>query len=197
MAAYLISHFQTGLKNVLDRAILDHREVDRPGAAGAFPEDRRDPLRLPAADHVGGGGDAGGRAAAADQGRPGGNLPPLHPLRARRRRLPHGADHHRGPQGGVREPEQRRLPRAGRGLQGPRAAGGLLEGRRVGPDPDRLRGVPRPAQGDGLAGHRGAAAARRDGQDPHRRQRAGQPQDLPRGRPADRAHAAGRRRSRR
>jgi len=25
--AYLISHFQTGLKNVLDRAILDHREV--------------------------------------------------------------------------------------------------------------------------------------------------------------------------
>jgi len=25
--AYLISHFQTGLRNVLDRAILDHREV--------------------------------------------------------------------------------------------------------------------------------------------------------------------------
>ncbi|MEN6451556.1 MAG: magnesium-translocating P-type ATPase [Thermoguttaceae bacterium] len=28
VAAYLISHFQTGLKNVLDRAILDHREVN-------------------------------------------------------------------------------------------------------------------------------------------------------------------------
>ncbi len=27
--AYLISHFQTGLKNVLDRAILDHQEVPR------------------------------------------------------------------------------------------------------------------------------------------------------------------------
>jgi Mg2+-importing ATPase len=27
VAAYLISHFQTGLKNVLDRAILEHKEV--------------------------------------------------------------------------------------------------------------------------------------------------------------------------
>jgi P-type Mg2+ transporter len=30
--AYLISHFQTGLKNVLDRAILDHREVHEESA---------------------------------------------------------------------------------------------------------------------------------------------------------------------
>jgi len=29
VTAYLISHFQTGLKNVLDRAILDHHEVDQ------------------------------------------------------------------------------------------------------------------------------------------------------------------------
>ncbi len=29
LAAYLISHFQTGLKNVLDRAILDHHEVEQ------------------------------------------------------------------------------------------------------------------------------------------------------------------------
>ena len=29
MLAYLISHFQTGLKNVLDRAVLDHTETAR------------------------------------------------------------------------------------------------------------------------------------------------------------------------
>ena len=56
---------------------------------------------------------------------------------------------------------------------------GLLQGRRERPGPKRLRRLPRPAQGDRRAGHRGPAAARRRGQGPHRRQRAGQPQDLP------------------
>jgi Mg2+-importing ATPase len=34
--AYLISHFQTGLKNVLDRAILDHREVHEQLTKGQY-----------------------------------------------------------------------------------------------------------------------------------------------------------------
>ena len=34
--AYLISHFQTGLRNVLDRAILDHREVLGKDAIGSY-----------------------------------------------------------------------------------------------------------------------------------------------------------------
>ena len=34
--AYLISHFQTGLRNVLDRAILDHREVLDAATLGAY-----------------------------------------------------------------------------------------------------------------------------------------------------------------
>jgi Mg2+-importing ATPase len=34
--AYLISHFQTGLRNVLDRAILDHREVLEQTALGSY-----------------------------------------------------------------------------------------------------------------------------------------------------------------
>ncbi|HUI11267.1 MAG TPA: magnesium-translocating P-type ATPase [Bacteroidota bacterium] len=34
--AYLISHFQTGLRNVLDRAILDHREVLGKDSLGAY-----------------------------------------------------------------------------------------------------------------------------------------------------------------
>ena len=34
--AYLISHFQTGLRNVLDRAILDHHEVMEQTALGAY-----------------------------------------------------------------------------------------------------------------------------------------------------------------
>ena len=65
------------------------------------------------------------------------------------------------------------------------------------PGPERLRRVPRPAQGDGRAGHRGAAAARRDGQGAHRRQRTGEPQDLPRGRACRPSTCCWARRSRR
>ena len=58
VAAYLMSHFQTGLKNVLDRAILDHHEVLDLVPLERYPEGRRNPLRFLAADHVGGGRDA-------------------------------------------------------------------------------------------------------------------------------------------
>ena len=50
--AYLNSHFQTGLKNLLDRAVLDARRAARaPASAAEYAQGRRDPVRLrPAAD---------------------------------------------------------------------------------------------------------------------------------------------------
>ena len=54
---YLNSYHQTGLKNLLDEAILDHEELEeRPEGEGEVPQDRRDPLRLRAAADVGGRG---------------------------------------------------------------------------------------------------------------------------------------------
>ena len=86
---------------------------------------------------------------------PRGDLPALHELRARRQAAPDGPRAHRRPQGGVRAAQRRRLPRAGHRQQGRRAARRVAgdatpysQGRRVRPDPQRLRGVPRSAQGD-------------------------------------------------
>ena len=42
--AYLNSHFQTGLRNVLDRAILQFKEIHEKHAVPEPQEDRRDPL---------------------------------------------------------------------------------------------------------------------------------------------------------
>ena len=56
--AYLNSYFQTGLKNVLDRAVLEHREVHAEINVARMGEGRRDSLRLLAAADVGGGRDA-------------------------------------------------------------------------------------------------------------------------------------------
>jgi Mg2+-importing ATPase len=54
--AYLNSHYQTGLKNLLDHAVLARVELQAELALDqAFQQDRRDPLRLPAPPHVGGG----------------------------------------------------------------------------------------------------------------------------------------------
>ena len=44
--AYLNSHFQTGLKNVLDRAVLAHPRSTSRSAIPELPQGRRDPLRL-------------------------------------------------------------------------------------------------------------------------------------------------------
>ena len=54
---YLNSYHHTGLKNLLDEAILDHEELERtPESEREVPQDRRDPFRLRAAPDVGGGG---------------------------------------------------------------------------------------------------------------------------------------------
>ncbi len=57
--AYLNSYYQTGLKNLLDVAVLEHVEVHSELEAGdRIPQGRRDSVRLPAPPHVGGGGRA-------------------------------------------------------------------------------------------------------------------------------------------
>ena len=69
-SAYLNSYYQTGLKNLLDVAVLEHVEVHSELEPGdQLPQGRRNPVRLPAPAHVGGGGRAR-RASPADlQGR--------------------------------------------------------------------------------------------------------------------------------
>ena len=44
--AYLISHFQTGLKNVLDRAVLHHQELHRELSHRQVHQGGRNPVRL-------------------------------------------------------------------------------------------------------------------------------------------------------
>ena len=52
---YLNSYYQTGLKNLMDEAILAHEELEESTKSqGEVPQDRRDPLRFRAPAHVGG-----------------------------------------------------------------------------------------------------------------------------------------------
>ncbi len=146
--AYLNSHFQTGLKNVLDRAILAaSRRSTRSTAVPDYTKVDEIPFDFSRKRDVGRRRDARGRPPPDLQGRPGGGLPALRPLRAGRQDLPRRPAADRRPEGGVRRAQRRRLPRAGDRLPGPRAAGGLLQGRRARPDPAGLRGLPRSAQG--------------------------------------------------
>ena len=128
--AYLNSHFQTGLKNVLDRAILDHREIHEKSRGRRLSKGRRDPLRFLAQADVGRRRNARGHPPLDLQGRTGGRLPALQPLRVGGQDLSDRSAADRRLEGGMRRPERRRVPRAGDRLQGRRAAGGLLEGRR-------------------------------------------------------------------
>ena len=83
--AYLNSHFQTGLKNVLDRAVLAHRETHDARAHSRLRQGGRDSLRLPAPHHVGRRPHARRQGPHHQQGSPRGDLSPLQEVRARRR----------------------------------------------------------------------------------------------------------------
>ena len=112
--AYLNSYFQTGLRNLIDRAVL---AVRGPGRRAGLPAGGRAPLRLPAPPHVGRGG-LRGRPRADLQGRGGGDLRLLQPLPDRRGGLsPDRHDPGRPVRGG-REAQPRRFPGARHRLPG-------------------------------------------------------------------------------
>ena len=76
--AYLNSHFQTGLKNVLDRAILQFQEIHEKSAVPELQESRRDPVRFLAEADVGGRRNARGNPPPDLQRGHGGGVPALH-----------------------------------------------------------------------------------------------------------------------
>ena len=86
--AYLNSHFQTGLRNVLDRADPAVRGNPRKTRGAGPQENRRDSLRFLPQTDVGGRGDAAGHSPPDLQGRDRGGFRVLRPLRVGRQGLP-------------------------------------------------------------------------------------------------------------
>ena len=146
--AYLISHFQTGLKNVLDRAVLAAPGTARRTVPRQIHQGGRDPLRFLAPDDVGGGRRA--RTASAQlltKGAPeavfarcthfesDGEIFPMEPILV----------------GDLIEQVNDLSADGFRVLavatKKVREARRLLQGRRMRAGPDRLPRLPRPAQG--------------------------------------------------
>ena len=179
--AYLNSHFQSGLKNLLDVAVLQHVEMRKTlGVDEGFAKVERDSIRFLAPAAVGGGVARGRQARSDQQGRGGGDVRGLHALRGRR----HHGSARRQPfcdrKGTDGRAQLGRIPRGGRGLQGDvRPQGHLRDRRRERSDTVGLYRLPRPAEGERRGRHRRAGGQGRGGQDPHRRQRYRHPQNLP------------------
>ena len=200
--AFLNSWFQTGLKNLIDLAVIEKQrqlgadaiaenyskvdevpfDFERRRMSVVVCEDERGGLRQgrqdPDGDQRRGGRDAGllrlGRAGRQGPApdRPG---PPA------------GA--------GAGRPAERRGNAGDRGgaEEQPRSGGAVLGGGRVRDGADRIFGLSRPAQGVGAGRHPGAARLRRRGQGADRRQREGDQSHLRAGGPARRTDPAGRR----
>ena len=120
--AYLNSHFQTGLKNVLDRAVLAHTETHVDANICRIHQGRRDPVRLRATHHVGRGPHARRQGPDHLQGRSRVDVSQMQERRARRHAAANGSPAHRGSQERIRATQCGRLPRARHRNQGRRAA---------------------------------------------------------------------------
>ena len=121
--AYLNSHFQSGLKNLLDVAVLQHVDLHKIlGIDSGYQQDRRDPVRFRPPASLGRGRAWRGQARSDLQGRGRGDFRRLHPLRDRR----HTGRARRKPlrdrQAGNDRAQRRRLSRHRRRLQGDRQA---------------------------------------------------------------------------
>ncbi len=87
---YLISYFQTGLKNLLDRAILDSPDFHGQARGREVQEAGRDPVRLHAAHDVRAGGGSRRQSDPPHQGGSGRGLPSVLALRAGREAVADG-----------------------------------------------------------------------------------------------------------
>ena len=88
--AYLNSHFQTGLKNVLDRAVLQHHEIHRELSIADYSKVDEIPFDFGRKMMSVVVSTPTGPAPFDLQGCAGVGLQPLHAVRARRRALPNG-----------------------------------------------------------------------------------------------------------
>ena len=190
---YLISHFQTGLKNLLDTAILhssDFHEqslVEKYKKLDEIPFDFTRRMMSVLVERSRGQGDP------ADQGRAGGDFPSVLPVRAGWKAVAYGPRPDERAKRRICESEQRRIPRPGSGEERTAGKTGLLQGRRTRSRAEGLRCVSRPAETYRGKCHPGAAQARRRGKNSHRRQRPDQPKGVQRRGTARRPDAAGRR----
>ena len=194
--AYLNSHFQSGLAQPARHAVLDHVDLHKQlDVDGSYKQARRNPVRLLAAAPVGR-RRAEGRQAHSDlQGRGGGDLRGLQPLRARRRNRP-----------ARREPSGDRANDRRRTLNADGFRVVAVAYKEMAPSKTTYSIADEsdltllgyiafldPPKESARRGHRGAGRARRGGEDPHRRQRNRHAQDLPGGRPRSRRNPARRR----
>ena len=127
---------------------------------------RRDPLRLPAPHHVGRGPHARRQGPHHQQGGSRGDLPRCANFELDGTLYPMDHPHIEELEEGVRAALAptasacwRSPPRTSSRAASLRATPPLLQGRRVRPDLERLRGVPRSAQGDGHGRHQGTCRA--------------------------------------
>ena len=202
--AYLNSHFQTGLKNVLDRAVLAHAETHAHARVPrATPRSTRSRSTSRGGSCRSSSGRRRARTASSRKGAPEAIFPRCANFELDGELLPMDHAHIEELKKEYEQLERRRLPRAGGRHQGRRAAGRRRARHALRKDDECdliLEGYVAfldPPKDTAPAAISALAAARRHGQGPHRRQRA-------RGRKvctevglADRPRAARRRRSRR
>ena len=115
--AYLISHFQTGLKNVLDRAVLEHPDIDKKLSIEKYRKVDEIPFDFSRRMMSVMVETPGGRSRDSDQGRPRGGFQPMQPIRDAKANFPDGTDPDGRPdRAGIQRLERRRFPGPGRGL---------------------------------------------------------------------------------
>ena len=99
--AYLISHFQTGLKNVLDSAVLEHPEIDGKLSIENYRKVDEIPFDFSRRMMSVIVETPGRRIRDSDQGRAGSGFQPLQPVRKRRGILSDGTDPDGRPDPGI------------------------------------------------------------------------------------------------
>ena len=150
--AYLISHFQTGLKNVLDRAVLQHQELHAKLAVDKYQKVDEIPFDFSRRMMSWSVEGARGERQLLTKGAPEAVFANARSSRATARSSRWNPSGRRPDRGGQRF-ERGRFPRAGRGHQETGAKSRLFQGRRNRAGPDRLPGLPRPAEGHRRQGH--------------------------------------------